>query len=82
MILDRLTTILESTSAVVGEAFSHPIVIKAVRWAERVLTYDGSVLDTSTKPTNYWASRLHHSTDGCELREAANVPASCVWVDF
>ena len=81
MILDRLTAMSESTSAAVRDASNHLSVHSAVRWAERILTYDGTVLDTSTKRTKYWASRLHQSIDGCELREAANVPASCAWVD-
>ena len=38
-----------------------------------ILTYGGSVLDTSTKRTNY------QSTDWCKLREVANVPPSCAW---
>ena len=53
MILDRLTAMSESTSAKVRDGFSHFTVIKAARWAERILTYDGSVLDTSTKRTKY-----------------------------
>ena len=73
MMLDRLTAMSESTSAAVRDAFNHLIIIKAVRCAERIFLYD--VFDTSTKRTNYWASRLHHSTDECELREAANLPS-------
>ena len=61
--------------------FNHPTVVKAVRWPERILTYDCAVLDSSTKRTNYWASLLHQSIDGCELCEAANVLASFAWID-
>ena len=73
MILDGLTAMSESTSAAVRDAFNHLTVAKAVRWAERISTYDGPVLDTSTKRTNYWASLLHQFTDGYGLREDANV---------
>ena len=52
-----------------------------MKWAKRILTCNGAVLDTFTKRTNYWPSLLHQSTDGCELREAANVLANCAWVD-
>ena len=44
----------ESTSAAVRDVFNHLTVIAAVRWAERILTYDGLFLDTSTKRTNYF----------------------------
>ena len=72
-----------STSAAVRDAFNHLTVVEAVGWAERILTYDGAVLNTSTKRTNYLASLLHQYTDGYELREAANVPASCMvdWLE-
>ena len=53
MILDRLSAMSESTSAAVRDAFNHPTVVNAVRWAERILTYDDEVPDTSTKRKNY-----------------------------
>ena len=53
MILDRLTAMSESTSAAVRDAINHRTVIVAIRWADRILTYDGRVLDTSNKHTNY-----------------------------
>ena len=71
----------EVTSTAVRDAFTRPTVNKILRWVKRIFTYDGSVLHTSTKCTNYWASRLHQSTDGWDFREATYVPASFPWVD-
>ena len=41
MILDTLTAMSESTSSAVTEAFNYRTVTAAVRWAERILTYEG-----------------------------------------
>ena len=55
MILYRLTAMSGSTFAAVRDAFNHSAVIEAATWVERIVAYDGSVLDTYTKRTNHWA---------------------------
>ena len=81
MILYRLTAMSESTCAAVRDAFNHPTVTKAMRWAERFLTCDRSVLDTSTKRTHYWASRkcaCELYVDGMDSRNAGLSGTDCV----
>ena len=40
-----------------------------------------SIYPPSIQSTGHLCTINPQSTDGCELREAANVPASCTWVD-
>ncbi|KAG7187555.1 hypothetical protein KM043_018892, partial [Ampulex compressa] len=81
MIHARLSTMAKSSCTAARDAYHHPLVTAAIRRAESALTFGGKTLFRPEDRAEHWASRLHQSNDGAELREAGNVNASNTWVD-
>lgn len=81
MIHARLSSMARSSCAAARDAFHHPSTTAVLRWAESALTFEGRTLFCPEDRAKYWASLLHQSNDGRELRDAGKVSASSTWVD-
>uniref|UniRef100_A0ABD2XNC2 Reverse transcriptase domain-containing protein n=1 Tax=Trichogramma kaykai TaxID=54128 RepID=A0ABD2XNC2_9HYME len=81
LIFERFASLTESTSPVIRDVVDHPYNVSLIRWARAMLTRNGKALLRKEDRQRHWATRLHRSNDGAELREAAAVPASSRWVD-
>ncbi|CAB0043078.1 unnamed protein product [Trichogramma brassicae] len=81
LIFTRFASLEESTSPVIRDVVDHPYNVSLVRRARAMLSRGGTALLRPEDRQRHWATRLHRSNDGVELREAAAVPASSRWVD-
>lgn len=78
---DRLKSLAKSSSASARAVARANWVTRRERWAEKALTRQGEMLDTTQKGCRWWAQSLHRSVDGKELRECAKTDTSSHWVD-
>ncbi|CAB0034354.1 unnamed protein product [Trichogramma brassicae] len=75
-IFTRFASLTESTSPLIRDVVDHPYNVSLIRWARAMLTRNAKALLRQEDRQRHWATRLHRSSDGAELREAAAVPAS------
>ncbi|KAG0426591.1 hypothetical protein HPB47_026295 [Ixodes persulcatus] len=78
--MHRYERLAQSSHPSCAQTLHCRLIKKALRYADRLCTFEGARLQSREARCRFWAGKLHRSYDGRALAECGNVPGSQRWV--